>query len=50
MWTFIKQMTCRHEYVKVGTILRRRYKRNKHFIVPMTEWKCKKCGKEIYRE
>ena len=47
MMIFIKQLVCRHDWYKTRTVLKHR---NRHYIVPMTEYKCDRCGKVAYRE
>ena len=39
-------MMCRHDYVKLKD---RHYAMNKHFIIVQGKYRCKKCGKEIYK-
>ena len=46
MMIFIKRLLCRHDYRKGKTVLKHR---NRHYIVPMTEYKCAKCGRVVYR-
>ena len=42
----IKQLLCRHDYQRTGTKM---IAKNKHYIIPMTAFRCTKCGKIIYK-
>lgn len=42
----IKYLFCRHDYIKTGT---RQYQKHRGFIVPVTVYRCSKCGKEVLR-
>lgn len=44
--TTIKQLICRHDFKRIGDRL---VKVNAHYIVPKTAYKCKHCGKVIYK-
>ena len=46
MMTFFKRLFCRHRYVKMRT---RMYAKNKHYIYPVTVFRCEKCGKEVFK-
>lgn len=47
MTKFLKQLFCRHNYVKIRN---RHYKKHKGFIIVQGVFKCPKCGKMKYRE
>ena len=46
MMMFFKRLFCRHDYIKTGTVLKHK---NRHYIVPVTVFRCAKCGKEVTR-
>lgn len=43
---WIKQLICRHNYERIGNKL---IQENPHYIVPKTVYRCKHCGKVIYK-
>ena len=38
----LKRFFCKHDYIRTGT---KQYERHKGFIVPVTVYRCTKCGK-----
>ena len=46
MIQWIRSLICRHEYERVGD---RQYEKHRGFIVMQTKYRCKRCGKEIYK-
>ena len=44
---WLRSLFCRHEYVKIRN---RYYKKHRGFVIVQGVYKCKKCGKVVYRE
>lgn len=47
LMTGLRRMLCRHEYVKIRD---RHYEKHKGFVIVQSVYKCRKCGKVVYRE
>ena len=42
----LRQFFCRHDWEKVRNVLTRK---NRHYIVMVGQYRCRKCGKVVYR-
>lgn len=46
MITFLKRLLCRHEYENTGVV---HYEKHKGFIILKNRYRCRKCGKVVYK-
>ena len=47
LMTGLRSLFCKHEYVKMRD---RHYAKHRGFVIVQGVYKCKKCGKVVYRE
>ena len=47
LMTGLRSLFCKHEYVKMRD---RHYEKHRGFVIVQGVYKCKRCGKVVYRE